>query len=98
MLLADELTPRLKAMEETTDGFKLAELDWQIRGAGDLLGLRQSGIGQEILSQTMDSRLVALAQQESKTIYAEDPDLHLPEHALLARQVKRERDSRADVS
>jgi ATP-dependent DNA helicase RecG len=98
MLLAETITPRLKAMEETTDGFKLAELDWQLRGAGDLLGLRQSGPGQEMLSQTMDSRLVALAQQESKTLYAEDPDLSLPEYALLARQVKQVRDSRTDVS
>lgn len=98
MLMANSVTPRLKAMEETTDGFKLAELDWQLRGAGDLLGLRQSGMGDAMLSQAMDSRLVALVQQECRTLYADDPDLSLPEHRLLAGKVKRTQDVRADVS
>lgn len=98
MLMANEITPRLQAMEETTDGFKLAELDWKLRGAGDLLGLRQSGVGDAVLSGAMDARLVALAQQECRTIYADDPDLSLPEHSLLARKVKRIHDTRADVS
>jgi N-dimethylarginine dimethylaminohydrolase len=46
----------------------------------------------------MDVHLVELAQQESKTIYAEDPELMLPDHALMAQRVITNRDSRSDLS
>lgn len=98
-LVADEATQRLQALEDTTDGFKLAELDWQLRGAGDLLGTRQSGVAVQMrLTEIMDARLVALAQQEARTLYAEDPELILPEHALLAQRVERLKDDRSDLS
>ncbi len=87
MLIAEETTERLQAMEDTTDGFKLAELDWEQRGAGELLGTRQSGAGKIRLPEQMDVRLVELAQHEAKAIYAEDPLLDLPDYALLARFV-----------
>ncbi|MBN1286016.1 MAG: ATP-dependent DNA helicase RecG, partial [Anaerolineae bacterium] len=49
LLAGEQLTPdaveRLRAMEATTDGFKLAEIDWRMRGPGDLLGTRQAGTG-----------------------------------------------------
>ncbi len=80
---------RLEAMEETNDGFKLAELDWQMRGAGDLLGPRQSGLSAIRWAEEWDSELVALAQREARTLYAEDPALELPEHARLAARVRR---------
>lgn len=98
MLIAGEVTERLQAMEDTTDGFKLAELDWQQRGAGDLLGVRQSGAGKIRLPEQMDMRLVELAQHEAKAINAEDPYLDLPEHALLARFVMAPADMRTDLS
>lgn len=83
-----EALERLRLFEETNDGFKLAELDWQMRGPGDLLGTRQSGFGPVQLGQTMDIRLVEVAQQESRAIFAEDPYLRLPEHELLAHQLE----------
>ncbi len=89
---------RLAAMEETTDGFKLAEIDWQMRGPGDLLGTRQSGLGQFRLAELMNPRLVESAQREARTVYAEDPYLALPEHTLLARRIRSLLDRRADVS
>lgn len=78
---------RLSVMEETDDGFRLAEMDWRLRGAGDLLGTRQSGRSSLHLVEMMSPELVDLAQREARTLYAEDPELQLPEHRLLAQQI-----------
>jgi ATP-dependent DNA helicase RecG len=78
---------RLQAMESTTDGFKLAEIDWQMRGAGELLGTRQSG-GPARLGEYMDVRTVENAQFEARTLHEEDPDLRLPEHAALRDRLR----------
>ncbi len=94
----EEADQRLAAMEETTDGFKLAEIDWAMRGPGDLIGVRQSGIGQFRLAEIMNPKLVELAQREAKTLFAEDPHLEQPEHTLLAQRVRHLVDLRADIS
>ncbi|MHB8627809.1 MAG: ATP-dependent DNA helicase RecG [Aggregatilineales bacterium] len=92
LLLADDSAdpeidnPRLMAMQNTTDGFKLAEIDWQLRGAGDLLGTRQSGDSGG-LAEFISPELVELAQQEARALYAEDPLLNAPEHALLRQRL-----------
>lgn len=92
LLIPDNLTPeseaRLQALENTDDGFVLAEMDWKLRGAGDLLGTRQSGTHVLQLAEEMTPELVSLARQEALTIYAEDPYLEQDEHALLAEKVK----------
>ena len=94
----NETNERLMAMEETTDGFKLAEIDWEMRGPGDLLGVRQSGMSQFRLSELMNPRLVELAQREARTVYAEDSALAQPEHGLLVRRIQTLLDRRADIS
>lgn len=95
---AEEAHQRLQAMEETTDGFKLAELDWKLRGAGDLVGTRQSGGGKLQLMEEMRPELVEMAQREARTIYAEDPDLSQDQHRLLAQRVRMLHNERSDVS
>jgi ATP-dependent DNA helicase RecG len=80
---------RLQAMEMTTDGFKLAEIDWEMRGAGELLGTRQSG-GAARLGEFMDVQTVEHAQFEARTLYEEDPDLALPEHAALREKLRQQ--------
>jgi ATP-dependent DNA helicase RecG len=82
-----ESDERLKAMEETSDGFRLAEIDWEMRGAGDLLGYRQSGLGDLNFADLMDSRLVEQVQHEARAIYDVDPELQRPEHQALAERV-----------
>ena len=94
----EESEARLEAMVETTDGFRLAEMDWEMRGAGDLLSLRQSGANRLQTEMQMNPELVALAAQEARTIYAEDPDLVQPEHRLLNQRVEQVMDRRSDVS
>ncbi len=89
---------RLAAMELTSDGFKLAEIDWRLRGAGDLLGVSQSGGNKLQLMETMDPEMVSLSQREAKTIYADDLWLEAEEHALLRQRVQQIIDARSDVS
>ncbi|MBZ0298590.1 MAG: ATP-dependent DNA helicase RecG [Anaerolineae bacterium] len=100
-----EAHERLQAMEAITDGFQLAEIDWKLRGPGDLLGTRQSGDfgggrfrALERLAEHMTPALAELAQREARTIYAEDPDLSHDEHRLLAQRVQMVQDARSDVS
>jgi len=89
---------RLKAMEETDDGFRLAELDWRLRGAGDLLGTRQSGQHLLQLAERMTPELIELAQREAHTLYMEDPGLTHENHLLLAERVLMLVQQAADVS
>ncbi len=96
----EEGIERLAAMEATTDGFKLAEIDWQMRGPGDLMGTRQAGVGTLHLTELMNPHLVELAQREARTLFAEDPDLALPEHTLLAGRIRQLQEAAvgADIS
>lgn len=102
LLVSDSEMPeaqeRLRAMEATNDGFALAEVDWKMRGAGDLVGTRQSGRHKMQLMEEMTPQLVELAQREARTIYEEDPDLSRPEHRLLARRVEMLHNPDTDVS
>jgi ATP-dependent DNA helicase RecG len=80
---------RLEAMEETDDGFKLAEIDLQMRGSGDLFfGTRQSGTPDLKVAQLSDSRLLHAARQEAQRILLRDPGLERPEHAALKAKVE----------
>jgi ATP-dependent DNA helicase RecG len=81
---ADE---RLKAVEETTDGFKLSEIDWKLRGAGNLLGRQQSGYSTLDFASLMDPHLVDEVQREARAVFERDPGLDAPEHALLRHRV-----------
>ena len=96
--MPDDPVVRLLALEETNDGFKLAELDWVLRGPGDLIGTRQSGQTTFKLMENMSPELVELAQREAHTIYEEDPELSHPQHKLLAQRVAMHRDERSDLS
>jgi ATP-dependent DNA helicase RecG len=82
-----ESDQRLRVMVDTDDGFVLAEMDWKMRGAGDLLGSVQSGGNVLELAEEITPELVMLAQQEARTIYAEDPYLSQEQHLLLAEKV-----------
>jgi ATP-dependent DNA helicase RecG len=79
---------RLRALEQTTDGFELARIDWEMRGAGDLVGVRQSGFGTFRFADLMDPHLVGLAQREARKLYETDPALEHPQHAMLAQRVR----------
>jgi len=94
----DQARERLAALEQTNDGFKLAEIDWKLRGPGDLIGTRQSGTALLQFAEDMKPELVELAQREARTIYEEDPELQAEAHQLLRRRVMAARDERSDLS
>lgn len=65
--LGDAARDRLKAMVQTTDGFRLAEIDLRQRGPGELAGTRQSGMPEfRVANLLEDTRWLAAAQQEAK--------------------------------
>ena len=79
---------RLKAFERTNDGFELAELDLQQRGAGELVGTRQSGASAlRIADLIRDAELVAIAQQTAREMLDSDPELLSEDCKRLKRQV-----------
>ncbi len=89
ILLADyklslDARKRLKVMEKTTDGFVLAEEDLTIRGPGDFLGTRQSGLPDfRIASIIRDARILNDAKEDAFALAGRDPQLAKPEHAIL---------------
>ncbi len=89
ILLADyrvsaDARQRLKVMEKTTDGFALAEEDLAIRGPGDFLGTRQSGLPDfRIASIIRDARILNDAKEDAFALAARDPLLTKPEHTIL---------------
>jgi ATP-dependent DNA helicase RecG len=84
----DVSTERLRAIEETNDGFQLAEKDLELRGPGDFFGTRQSGLPELKLASLGDTPLLELARREAQALFAQDPALSHPDHRLLARKVK----------
>jgi ATP-dependent DNA helicase RecG len=76
---------RLRAVAGHTDGFKLAEIDLQLRGEGELIGTRQHGLASfKTAELPQDAVLLDAAAAQARSITAEDPDLEQPDHALLA--------------
>ena len=75
---------RLQALIDSTDGFKLAEIDLQLRGAGDYLGTRQSGLpGLNLTDLVKDNDLIQLARKTAFEIIYHDEQLTNPENKLL---------------
>ncbi len=82
-------TTRLKVMEESTDGFVIAEKDLELRGPGEFLGTRQSGVPElAVANLGRDQVLLGEAQDEARAIVARDPELLLPEHQRLVRALE----------
>lgn len=92
ILLAEgRIPPRLKAFAATTDGFKIAELDLEERGMGDLIGARQSG-GITIRHAKLpeDAELLQAARARARDLIDADPNLIKPAHqGLRARALLR---------
>jgi len=84
----DDAQQRLQAFVNTTDGFQLAEIDFQLRGAGDLIGTRQHGLPPfRVADLLRDSAVVAEARQDARSLITVDPALSQPQHARLKQLV-----------
>ncbi len=92
MLFSEPVTEdgarRLEALTQTTDGFRLAELDLEIRGEGSILGLRQAGpTDLRFARLSRDRRELAQARHVARRTLATDPHLSRPENLLLRAAV-----------
>jgi ATP-dependent DNA helicase RecG len=84
ILCGDPRLPRLEAIASERDGFRLAEVDLELRGAGEVLGTRQSGLPElRVARLPEDAELLERARMRADELIARDPGLAEPEHALL---------------
>jgi len=87
---------RLRALEATNNGFELAEKDLELRGPGDFLGTRQSGLPNLRIAHLSDIETVKLAREAAQTFFARDP--LLTQHPQLEKEVQRFWRGQGDVN
>jgi ATP-dependent DNA helicase RecG len=86
--LSDQGRERLTAFANSTDGFALAELDFQMRGPGDLFGTQQHGLPPlRIADLQRDREILEEARREAQLLVGEDPGLKHPEHERLRKRM-----------
>jgi ATP-dependent DNA helicase RecG len=96
--ISQEARMRLKVMTESSDGFIIAEKDLEIRGPGEFLGTRQSGLPElKIANIIRDHRLLESARQEAFKLIGQDSTLSLPEHKILKESLKRRWQERLEL-
>ena len=84
-----EALERLRVMERERDGFKIAEADLQLRGPGEMIGTRQSGLADfRIANLARDSRLLLEAREEALAWLEQDPRLARPESRAMKAVLK----------
>jgi ATP-dependent DNA helicase RecG len=85
ILLGPSDAARLRALAEHRDGFRLAEIDLELRGEGELTGTRQSGLAAFRFARLPeDADLLDRARAAARDLLDRDPELAEPEHVLLA--------------
>jgi ATP-dependent DNA helicase RecG len=85
LLFGAKESPRLRALAAHTDGFRLAEIDLELRGEGELVGTRQHGEAQyRVAELPRDAELLERARRYAEEVIADDPELTEPENAVLA--------------
>jgi ATP-dependent DNA helicase RecG len=84
----EEGQKRLAAFVSTTDGFELAEIDFQLRGPGELFGTRQHGLPPLMVADLRrDLDILRRARDEARSIIASDPELADPAWNRIRRMV-----------
>lgn len=98
--LGGDARRRLETMVATTDGFELAEVDMQLRGAGDIDGTRQSGQAIDIhfADLARDGEILARARAMAERFLASDPDLRDPESFELRVLLSKLRNTPLDAA
>jgi ATP-dependent DNA helicase RecG len=74
---------------QTTDGFRIAEVDLELRGPGDFFGTRQSGMPEfKIANIVTDASALAEARDDAFALVASDPHLRRDDHRALADHLR----------
>jgi ATP-dependent DNA helicase RecG len=90
---------RLRTMEQTDDGFQIAEVDLRLRGPGDVLGTRQSGLPDFRFADIVrDSSIIAEARECAFDIIAGDPQLRAVDHEPIRTEIMRRRSTDASFA
>jgi ATP-dependent DNA helicase RecG len=90
LLFGPKESRRLRALQEHRDGFKLAEIDLELRGEGEMIGVRQSGLQLYRFARLPeDEELLERARNHARLILDADPELAEPEHVLLEDAILR---------
>jgi ATP-dependent DNA helicase RecG len=83
-----ETSAKLAILEKTSNGFEVAEADWELRGPGDLLGTAQSGLpALKIGDLKRDANLMRRARTAAMSIFKTDPRLESPENQRFQRLI-----------
>jgi ATP-dependent DNA helicase RecG len=86
--VSDESRARTEIMEKTTDGFKISEADLEIRGPGEFLGARQSGLpGFKLANLVRDVKILQESRQAAFEVLERDPDLASKENRWLRHEL-----------
>ncbi len=97
--LSEDGEKRLRVMEATGDGFRIAEADLEIRGPGDFLGTRQAGMPDfRVANILRDGSLLERARQEAFDLLEDDPDLSRTEHLPLRDELIRRWGGRLELA
>ncbi|MEI7594648.1 MAG: ATP-dependent DNA helicase RecG [Bacteroidota bacterium] len=97
--LGFEAKKRTSTMVATNDGFKIAEVDLQLRGPGDVAGTQQSGNTQFLIADLKkDYQILSVARKMASEIIDKDPNLLLPENLVLKNNLIRFRRTKEDWS
>ena len=85
---SEQAQQRLDAFAGTHDGFELAEIDFRLRGPGDLFGTRQHGLPPlRVADLVRDAEILEIARRDARDLVADDPQLGDPAWSLLRRMV-----------
>jgi ATP-dependent DNA helicase RecG len=85
--LSTEARTRIKTMTSTNDGFRISEVDMELRGPGNLLGTQQSGLlNFKIADIIKDRDILELARKDAKELINTDPGLKLNENKEIKKE------------
>jgi ATP-dependent DNA helicase RecG len=89
--VSQEGRERTQFMEKTSDGFKIAEFDLEIRGPGEFMGTRQSGLsGFKMANLVRDMSVLQQAREAAFEVLRKDPQLRFQENVNLREELLRE--------
>ncbi|GIV37113.1 MAG: ATP-dependent DNA helicase RecG [Cyclobacteriaceae bacterium] len=97
--LTADARKRIQTMVKTNNGFEIAEVDLELRGPGDLLGTRQSGMLDLLIADLgKDQQLLQIAREEAIRLLQNDPLLQKPENQVVYNQINLQRQSSTNWS